>query len=351
MKSTIGLAQIGVGYWGKNLLRNFTGLDGAEVLQVCDQNPTVLESVKAQYPSISMTDKLEHVLENSEVDAVVIATQTPLHHHFAKAALEAGKHVFVEKPMAQTTAEAVELVQRAEAEDRRLMVGHLLLYHPAFTYVDDLIESNELGDIRYLYSERVNLGIIRQKENAFESLAPHDLSVALQFLKCKPLAVSATGQAFLQRDIEDVAFATYFFEDGKMAHLHASWLDPHKTRKVTVVGSKKMAVIDDMENTEKVRLYDKGVDLQPGERHGYVNYAEAMSIRTGDIVIPKIQMQEPLRLECQHFVDCILTGKRPRTDGRNGLTVVQMLEAAKKSIREKGACVELGDEGRDLISD
>lgn len=341
MSKPVGLAQIGVGYWGKNLLRNFSGLPTTTVLHVCDQSDDVLNRLAGQYPGLATTKNVDDVLSNKEVEAVVIATQTPLHHQFAKAALQAGKHVFVEKPLAQTVEQASELVQIAEANDLRLMVGHLLLYHPAFTFVDSLTQNGELGDVRYLYSERVNLGIIRQKENAFESLAPHDLSVALQFLKCDPIAVSATGQAFLQNKVEDVAFATVFFEEGKIAHLHASWLDPHKSRKVTVVGSKKMAVIDDMENTEKVRLYDKGVDLQPGETHGYMNYAEAMSIRTGDIVIPKIQMKEPLRLECEHFIDCIQTGKRPVSDGRNGLLVVQMLEAAKRSIAEKGTCIEI----------
>lgn len=311
------------------------------MIQVCDQNQSVLDQLKQQNPGLQTTSSFDDVLQNQAVDAVIIATQTPLHYQFAKAALLAGKHVFVEKPLSQTVEEAEELVQIAESNDLRLMVGHLLLYHPAFRYVESLIENGEMGDVRYLYSVRVNLGIIRQKENAFESLAPHDLSVALQFLNQKPKAVSATGQAFLQPNIEDVAFATVFFEDGKLAHLHASWLDPHKIRKVTVVGSKKMAVIDDMQSTEKVRLFDKRVDLKPGETHPYENYAEAMAIRTGDIVIPKIVMQEPLRLECQHFVDCVRAGKRPRSDGRNGLTVVKLLDAAKRSMAAGGAEVEV----------
>ncbi len=338
---TIGLAQVGIGYWGKNLFRNFSALPDATMLQVCDQNEEVLSRLKKQDPALVTSKDFDEVLKNKEVDAVIIATQTPLHYRLARAALEAGKHVFVEKPLAQSKEEAELLVQIAEENDRRLMVGHLLLYHPAFRYVESLIEQGELGDIRYLYSVRVNLGIIRQKENAFESLAPHDLSVALQFLQTEPLAISATGQAFLQPTIEDVAFATVFFEGGKLAHLHASWLDPHKIRKVTVVGSRKMAVIDDMQSTEKVRLFDKRVDLQPGETHPYENYAEAMAIRTGDIVIPKIAMQEPLRLECQHFLDCINKGTTPRSDGRNGLTVVKLLDAAKKSIRQGGVQVEL----------
>jgi len=341
LNKKVGLAQVGVGYWGKNLLRNFAALPDAEVLQVCDQSPEILAKLRNQYSNLDTTSSFTDILTNEDVDAVVIATQTPQHYELAKEALKAGKHVFVEKPLAQTTEQAEELVALAEQNDLRLMVGHLLMYHPAFTYVEDIINKGDLGDIRYIYSNRVNLGIIRQRENAFESLAPHDLSLALLFLDCNPVAVSATGQSFLQEGIEDVAFATIFFENGKLAHLHTSWLDPHKIRKVTVVGSKKMAVIDDMESTEKVRLYDKGVDLQPGEKRSYTNYAEAMSLRTGDIVIPKITMKEPLRAECQHFLDCILSGETPRSDGRNGLTVVRLLEAAQISLRQGGAQVEL----------
>ena len=332
---------MGVGYWGKNLLRNFNALPGAEVIQVCDQRENILHALAKQYPGVSTTPRFDEVLANPEVEAVVIATQTPLHFTLAKAALEAGKHVFVEKPLAQRVEEAEELVALASSNNLRLMVGHLLMYHPAFTYVDNLIQRGELGDIRYLYSVRVNLGIIRQQENALESLAPHDLSLALLFLNSNPVAVSATGQSFLQEGIEDIAFATIFFEKDKLAHLHTSWLDPHKIRKVTVVGSKKMAVVDDMESTEKVRLYDKGVDLQPGETRSYTNYAEAMSLRTGDIVIPKITMSEPLRSECQHFVDCVRTGSTPRSDGKNGLMVVRLLSAAQASLREGGARVEV----------
>ena len=337
----VGIAQVGVGYWGKNLLRNFAALPDARIVQVCDQSTEILEKLRNQYNGLDTTQRFDDILRNPDVDAVVIATQTPLHYQFAKDALAAGKHVFVEKPLAQTTEQAEELVTLAEQNDLRLMVGHLLMYHPAFTYVEDIIKRGDLGDIRYLYSVRVNLGIIRQRENAFESLAPHDLSLALLFLDCTPVAVSATGQSFLQDGVEDVAFATVFFENGKIAHLHTSWLDPHKIRKVTVVGSKKMAVIDDMESTEKVRLYDKGVDLQPGEKRSYTNYAEAMSLRTGDIVIPKITMKEPLRAECQHFLDCVLSGSTPRSDGRNGLTVVRLLEAAQVSLRQGGVQVEL----------
>jgi len=336
----IRIGQVGIGYWGRNLLRNFWGLPDVQVVQACDQQAEVLAGVARQYPGLTTTHRFDDLLENPDLQGIVIATETPQHFALAEAALRAGKHVFVEKPMAQTNAQAERLVALAEAQDLRLMVGHLLLYHPAFTYVDDLIHSGALGEIYYLYSMRVNLGIIRQRENALESLAPHDLSVALQFLDAKPLAVSAQGQAYLQEGIEDVAFATVFFEGGKLAHLHTSWLDPHKIRKVTVVGNKKMAVIDDVESIEKVRLYDKGVTLKPGEQH-YAAYAEAMTIRSGDINIPKIDMKEPLRLECAHFIDCIRTGATPRSDGRNGRSVVRMLEAAHRSLANKGVAVEL----------
>ena len=336
----IGLAQVGIGYWGKNLLRNFAALPDAEVVLACDHDADVLARVARQYPGLATTQRFDEVLADADVQGVVIATETPQHFEMAEAALQAGKHVFIEKPMAQTVAQAERLVALADAHDRRLMVGHLLLYHPAFRYVEDLIRRGDLGEIYYLYSVRVNLGIIRQRENALESLAPHDLAVALRFLDKTPVAVSAQGQAYVQPGVEDVAFATVFFEDGALAHLHTSWLDPHKIRRVTVVGSKKMAVIDDVAPTEKVRLYDKGVAVAPGEAR-YASYAEAMAVRSGDIHLPKIDMEEPLRLECAHFAECIRTGARPRSDGRNGLAVVRLLEAAQQSLAQNGATVAI----------
>ena len=340
MNRPVTLGQVGIGYWGKNLLRNFAALPDAHVAMVCDQSADVRSGVEQQYPDVRATARFEDLLESEAIQGVVIATETPQHHAMAKAALQAGKHVFVEKPMAQTSAEAEELVALAEEQDVRLMVGHLLLYHPAFRHVEGLIRQGTLGDVHYLYSTRVNLGIIRQRENALESLAPHDIAVALRFLDQRPVAVSAQGQAYLQQGIEDVAFATIFFDGGALVHLHTSWLDPHKIRKVTVVGSKQMAVIDDVEGTEKVRLYDKGVLPQPGEPR-YAEYAEAMKIRVGDIHIPRIPSQEPLRVECQHFIDCIQSGEAPCSDGRDGLAVVRILEAAQRSLRQRGACVDL----------
>jgi len=242
--------------------------------------------------------------------------------------------------MAQTRTQAEELVRLARDRNLRLMVGHLLLYHPAFTYVEELIRQGELGDVYYLYSMRVNLGIIRRNENALESLAPHDISVALALLNQRPSAVSAQGHAYLQPGVEDVAFTTIFFEGGQLAHLHTSWLDPHKIRKVTVVGSGKMAVIDDVEGVEKVRLYDKGITLALEEAR-FVGYAEAMTVRSGDIHIPRIDMQEPLRLECAHFAACVRSGRRPRSDGEHGLEVVRILAAAQQSLANAGTTVPL----------
>lgn len=336
----LGIGQIGVGYWGRNLLRNFTRLPDCDVRMICDLQSGILKEIRRQYPGISTTEKYQDLLESSDIDAVVIATETPLHFELALAALQAGKHVFVEKPMAQSANQASQLKKEAQNRGLQLMVGHLLMYHPAFIYVRDLIRNGDLGDVYYIYSVRVNLGIVRQRENAFESLAPHDISIALEFLDSRPVAVSAQGQAYLQPGVEDVAFATIYFEDGKIAHLHTSWLDPHKVRKVTVVGSRRMAVIDDVEGTEKVRIYDKGVDLAPGEKT-YVDYANAMTLRSGDIHIPKIDMLEPLKSECEHFIECLISGNAPRSDGQNGYEVVRILEAAANSIRQGGARVDL----------
>ena len=339
-RQPVHIGQVGVGYWGKNLLRNLLSLPDVQVSMICEVDPEKRTALRTQYPDIPITERFEDIVNSPSIDAVVIATQTPLHFPMAEAALRAGKHVFVEKPLAQTTAEAEKLVELTEHHDRILMVGHLLLYHPAFRYVEDLIRNRQLGDIYYLYSIRVNLGIIRQNENAFDSLAPHDLSLALQFLQSNPISVSAQGQAYLQPGIEDVVFASITFENSQLAHLHTSWLDPHKIRKVTVVGSHKMAVIDDMESAEKVRIYDKGVDRVPTAEH-YASYTEAMAIRNGDILIPRISMKEPLRLECEHFINCIRTGRQPRSNVWNGFQVVRMLEAARQSLREHGKAITL----------
>ncbi len=341
MSTATRIGQIGVGYWGRNLLRNFHALPDADVVHICDARADVRSELEQKYPNAAISGDARTLFEDDSIEGVIIATETQTHFRLARAALMAGKHVFVEKPMTQTVAEADELFQISNDTGLHVMVGHLLLYHPAFRYVEDLITAGDLGEVFYLYCVRVNLGIIRSSENALKSLAPHDIALAMRLLDNAPVSVAATGQSYLQPGIEDVAFLNLFFAEGQMAHLHTSWLDPHKIRKVTVVGSRKMAVVDDVAGTEKVRLYDKGVHVEPGDRFSYENYSESMSIRTGDIVIPKIDMHEPLRLECQHFVDCIRTGMRPRSDVRSGRDVMRILDAASVSMKNGGETVEL----------
>ena len=336
----VRVAVIGAGYWGKNLVRNFSAMENVKVAYVCDRDAAVRTRLQADYATPAFVENPSDVLQDKTVDAVVVATETPSHYEIARHALNAGKHVYIEKPMAQTSAEAEELVLLADKNNVKLMTGHLLMYHPAFEYVKNLIDDGALGKIYYLYSTRVNLGIIRTEENAFESLAPHDLSIALWYLGGTPTAVSATGASYLQKGIYDVVFATVYFDDGRIAHLHTSWLDPHKTRSVTVVGDKKMAVIDDVANTEKVRLYDKGVNIIPGEKR-HAEYTQAMNIRSGDIQIPHIPSGEPLARECRHFIDCIVNDSAPLSDGRNGLAVVRILEAGVESLKRNGEVVEL----------
>ena len=335
----VRIAQVGVGYWGRNLLRALRSLPEADVRWACDRRADAREAAAA--PGTETAEHLETALRDDAVEAVVVATETPQHYEAARLALDAGKHVFVEKPLAQTAAQAEDLVRRAEAAGRVLMVGHLLLHHPAYRDVLGRVARGELGDVRYVYSVRVNLGIVREQESAFDSLAPHDLAVALALIGHPPVSVACQGQAFLRPGVADVAFAVVRFENGALAHLHTSWLDPHKVRRTTVVGSRKMAVVDDMAPAEKVRLYDKGADVTATPADGYASFAEAVAVRSGDIVIPRIPAAEPLRLEMLDFVHAIRHGRPSRSDGRQGLAVVQLLDAARLSAARGGSPVDL----------
>ncbi len=335
MSQQIRVAVIGTGDWGANLVRNFASLPGAKLVVVCDTDPERLRRTAALYPQARAEARVEDVAADPEVEAVVVAASAVNHHPLARALLLAGKDVFVEKPLALNVADAEELVRLATQQQRILMVGHLLLYHPAVKYLRDLVRRGELGDLYYVTSQRVNLGKVRRDENALWSFAPHDLSVILHLLEAEPLDVAARGSAFLQSAVEDVVFLHLRFPGGKMAHVHVSWLDPHKLRQFTVVGSRKMAVFDDMEASEKIRLYDKGVD-RVGE---VVSYSEALTVRSGDILVPRVSLQEPLRLECQHFVDCVRERRAPLTDGASGLAVVRVLAAAQASLEAGGAPV------------
>ena len=332
--TTVGC--VGAGYWGKNLVRVFAGLPGARLKTICDEDAGVRGRMEAQYSGISVTGDYSAVLADGEVEAVVLAVPAPGHYGAAKAALEAGKHVYVEKPMTLAAAEAQELVDLADRRGLTLMVGHLLVHHPAVALLKGLIDSGELGEVYYAYSQRVNLGIVRQDENAMWSLAPHDIAILLYLLGREPVSVSARGGLYLQQGIEDVVFLNMQFGDGKMAEVHVSWLDPHKLRKLTLVGSKKMVVFDDGESTEKVRIYDKAA-----ERAGYESYGDSITLRFGDVVIPHIHMSEPLGVECAHFLECVQKGETPRSDGRQGLAVVRVLEAGQRSLENGGAPVEV----------
>lgn len=332
MAEDIRVAVVGTGDWGANLVRNFASLPGARLAAVCDADPARLARTAAQVPQARPMASADEVAADSGLDAVVVAASAAEHHAIAKALLLAGKDVFVEKPLALNVPDAEELVRLAAERQCILMVGHLLLYHPAVRYLEDLVRRGDLGDLRYITSQRVNLGKVRRDENALWSFAPHDLSVILALIQEEPVDVAARGSAFLQQDVEDVVFLHLRFPGGKMAHVHVSWLDPHKLRQFTVVGSRKMVVFDDMEASEKIRVYDKGVD-RVGE---VVSYSEALTVRSGDILIPKVSGQEPLRLECLHFVECVRERRRPITDGAAGLAVVRVLAAAQASLDAGG---------------
>lgn len=333
----LSLAVIGAGYWGKNLVRNFATIERSSLKYVCDVNEKLLAAHKRNFPFIETATDPQTVLDDPDVQAVVIATPVPTHFELATQALEAGKHVYVEKPLTLEASQGKALVELARRRKCKLMVGHLLEYHPAVTYLKDMVDRGQLGRPYYMYTQRVNLGIVRQNENAWWSLAPHDISVICYLLGSEPVSVAANGQCYLQRDIEDVVFATIKFADGKMAHVHCSWLDPHKIRKMTVVGPERMVTFDDMEATEKIRVFDKGAMIRNDLT---TSYADIISLRFGDIVIPKVPSGEPLSIECRHFIEGVLDDRPIRSDGADGLRVVQVLEAGQRSLKNQGAPVD-----------
>lgn len=329
-KVKIGI--VGAGSWGPNLIRNFNFLKDCDLAFVVDSSVKAREKVSSLYPGIIVKQDIESILTDNELKAVVIGTSAPSHYNLAKKALIAGKDVYVEKPLTLSSVESEELIDLAFKNKLILMVGHLLLYHPGVNYLKKIITDGVLGDIYYIYTSRVNLGKVRDNENAFWSFAPHDISVILHLIDENPISVSSTGAAFINPNIEDVVFTTLHFKSGKAAQIHVSWLDPHKVRKTTVVGSKKMAVFNDAIPTENLKIYDKGVNYEPG----IADYLQSLTLRIGDIHIPKIPQGEPLKIECQHFIDCVKERKQPISDGKNGLAVVKILEAATKSLKNKG---------------
>jgi predicted dehydrogenase len=330
---TVGI--VGLGYWGPNLARNFAALDGCELRWCCDREPEARERWRASLPSARFTGELGDLLTDPELDAVVVATEVPSHAALALAALGAGKHCFVEKPLAQSSAEAAEVAAAAQGGDLVLMVGHLLEYHPGVAKLKEIVDSGELGEIHYVYSNRLNLGKIRDDENALWSLGAHDISVLLHLFEGEePTEVLARGESFVREGVEDVVFCYLRFPSGRVAHMHLSWLDPNKERRFTVVGSRRMATFDDMELERKVTVYDKGFDRD------FRNYGEYIT-RSGDVMSPQVSNEEPLRIECRHFVECVATGAEPRSGPASALRTVRVLEALQRSLESGGASVQL----------
>jgi len=326
------IAVIGCGYWGKNLVRNFAELGALHT--ICDSSVEVLSKLKALYPNVSRETNIDAILDNKEIRGVVIALPAALHYPTAKKALLADKDVFVEKPLTSQSSQAQELVELADKRKRVLMVGHLMLYHPAVHILKRHIQSGDLGEIYYLYSTRVNLGQVRSDESALWRLAPHDISLFLYLLDSVPEVISAQGISYVQPHLEDVVFITLQFPQRVLAHIHASWLDPHKIRQLTVVGSKKMAVFDDMEPEHKLRIYDQGV---VEDYNKLASPSGALSLRSEGVFLPRVDLAEPLSLECRHFLECINNRSTSLSDGKQGLDVVRILEKIEKAMKARGA--------------
>ncbi len=326
-RQPVKLGVVGLGYWGPNLARNFDAIDGCELTWLCDASETARTKLASALPRARTTSDLDDLLADNELDAVVLATPVPTHAELATRVLRADKHCFVEKPLATTVADARQAVEAADETGRILMVGHLLEYHPAVTRLKELVEEDELGSLYYIYGNRVNLGQLRAEENALWSLGAHDVSVVLHLIDEDPVECSAHGESYVRGGVEDVVFCYLRFPSGKVAHLHLSWLDPHKERRITVVGSKRMATFDDMQIQGKLTVYDKGFDEDTSSWGEYI-------ARAGESFSPRISSAEPLRLECEHFVDCIREGRTPRSDGHVGLRVVRVLEALQRSLEE-----------------
>jgi len=333
------VALVGYGYWGPNLLRNYMEIPDVELKWVCERDTGKLAKAKRRYPSVLATPEYGEVLRDPDVDAVVIATPIRTHFELAMAALKAGKHVFVEKPMTASVVEAQALVAAADSRGLTLMVGHTFEFSAPVIAIKEIIASGELGDVYYVSSSRINLGLHQKDVSVIWDLAPHDFSILFDWLGEEPEDVTAVGRGCVRCDIPDVAFVTLRFPSGALAEVQLSWLSPVKLRRTLVVGSKKMLVYDDTDSAEKVKVFDHGVNMtEPGSFGEF-----QLSYRTGDIVSPHIDACEPLFVEARHFVDCVRTGERPRTDGISGLRVVRALERAEQSMRFHGLTVPYHD--------
>ena len=323
---------IGAGYWGPNIVRNLHDAPGAEAVAVADLAPERLDAISKRFPAVRVTTDYRELIGDPSIDAICVVTPVGTHRKLAEEAFAAGKHVFVEKPLAKTVSDAEAIVRAGERVGKTLMVGHTFVYNPAVVVVKGILESGGIGDVHYLDSQRVNLGLHQFDINVLWDLGPHDVSIALYWLDEEPLWVQCTGASYVQPTIEDVVFLQIGFPSGAIAHAHLSWLAPSKLRTTIVIGSKKMVVYDDNQAVEKVKIYDQGVDKLEGDEL-------RRSYRAGDIHSPRIPMTEALQLEMRDFIDCVREGKKPRSDGEAGLMVVRVLELAMRSLRSGGARV------------
>ena len=343
---TLNVAMLGLGYWGPNLVRNLVSLENVKVVALCDLDVKRAEVFRSRLcPDARVVGDYRELADDSQVDAVVVATPIRTHCEFGSFFISSGKHVFIEKPLARTVEECQTLIDVAQRHNRVLMVGHVFEYNIAVQKIKQYIESGELGKLFYVYSQRVNLGRIQHDVNALWSFAPHDVSILNYWFGLEPVRVSARGFSYLSSGIEDVVFVTLQYPNLVGAHMHLGWLDPRKVRLMTLVGSKKMLVYDDVSLDAKIQIYDKGI----ADLHDFLEAPESFAefqfqLRVGDLVIPSIQFGEPLQSECQHFIDCIQNGRRPLTDGLSGLKVVKVLEAAEQSLRRNGEYVEISPE-------
>ena len=334
----IRIGVIGCGYWGPNLIRNFSHLKGSDVLMCSDLGEDRLAHMRNIYPKIETTTDYRRLLARPDIDAIVVATPPETHFKLTTEALRAGKHVFVEKPLSLNGTEGAAMVAEAEKAKRVLMVGHTFVYTAAVNKIKEVIDSGELGEIFYVSTTRVNLGIFQEHVNVIWDLAPHDVSILNYILDRMPESVATQASCCIRKNVEDVAFINVRYSGNILAHIHVSWLNPNKIRSTTVVGSRKMLVYDDISALEKIRIYDKGVTVTPH----YDTFGEfQLSYRYGDILIPRLDDAEPLKVACQHFVDCVEKGMRARSSGAHGLDVVRVLEAADASIREGGRSIDI----------
>jgi predicted dehydrogenase len=337
------VSLIGLGYWGPHYARVLSELGDTELVAACDLSEEALSLIQARYPNVRATRDPRSAIEADDVDAIVVATPTSTHHSLVLAALRAGKHVLCEKPLARTSAECDELIAASAETGRTLMVGHTFIFNPAVRMMRSLIEAGEIGRVLYCHTARTSLGPIRSDVNALWDLAPHDFSILFYLLGDEPMSATATGQAFLREGCEDVAFVHLGFDGGAIGSVHVSWLDPYKTRKVTVVGERRMVVFDDVALDEKLKVFDRGASYEAvSDASRGADYGEFKAlIRDGDIHAPKVPASEPLKEQVAQFVECCLTGATPETDGAAGRRVVAALEAATESLRSGGSPVEL----------